>query len=76
MAEQSNLALVSEIIVQEPSMEERSREDFLEKFRRNSQESRLSVFVFLAVFFQKGIDLTGNSLIGVADCGNWPAANL
>lgn len=51
MAEQSNLALVSEIIVQEPSMEERSR-GFLEKFQEQSG-SRLSVFVFLAVFFQR-----------------------
>lgn len=52
MAEQSNLALVSELIVQEPSMEERSRKLSLKSFG-NSQESRLSVFVFLAVFFQR-----------------------
>ena len=68
MAEQSNLVLVSEIIVQEPSMEERSREAFLEKFREQSGKPLIG-FCVLGSIFSEGIDLTGNSLIGVLIVG-------
>ena len=68
MAEQSNLALVSEIIVQEPSMEERSREAFLEKFREQSGKPLIG-FCVLGSIFSEGIDFTGNSLIGVLIVG-------
>ena len=68
MAEQSNLALVSELIVQEPSMEERSREAFLEKFREQSGKPLIG-FCVLGSIFSEGIDLTGNSLIGVLIVG-------
>ena len=68
MAKQSNLALVSELIVQEPSMEERSREAFLEKFREQSGKPLIG-FCVLGSIFSEGIDLTGNSLIGVLIVG-------
>ena len=68
MAEQSNLALVSELIVQEPSMEERSREAFLEKFREQSGKPLIG-FCVLGSFFSEGFDLTGNCLIGVLIVG-------
>lgn len=68
MAEDSNLALVAELIVQEPYMEERSRESFLEKFREPSAKPLVG-FCVLGSIFSEGIDLTGESLIGVLIVG-------
>lgn len=68
MAENSNLALVSTFIVQEPYMEEKSREEFLEKFREQSAKPFIG-FCVLGSIFSEGIDLTGKSLIGVLIVG-------
>ena len=68
IARDSNLALVSELIVQEPFMEEKSREDFLEKFRRKEGKPQIG-FCVLGSIFSEGIDLTGESLIGVVIVG-------
>ena len=68
IAEAGNLALVAEIIVQEPYMEEKSREEFLQKFREE-QEKPLIGFCVLGSIFSEGIDLTGKSLIGVCIVG-------
>lgn len=68
MAEDSNLALVAELVVQEPYMEEKSREDFLEKFREQSAKPLIG-FCVLGSIFSEGIDLTGESLIGVLIVG-------
>ena len=68
IARDSNLALVSELVVQEPFMEEKSREDFLEKFRRKAGKPLIG-FCVLGSIFSEGIDLTGESLIGVVIVG-------
>ena len=68
IARDSNLALVSELVVQEPFMEEKSREDFLEKFRRKEGKPQIG-FCVLGSIFSEGIDLTGESLIGVVIVG-------
>ena len=49
-------------------MEERSREAFLEKFREQSGKPLIG-FCVLGSIFSEGIDLTGNSLIGVLIVG-------
>lgn len=64
LANQSNLAVVSEMICQETGMEERSREEFLEAFSAERKNSLLG-FCVLGSIFSEGIDLTGNRLIGV-----------
>lgn len=68
IAEAGNLALVSEIIVQEPYMEEKNREEFLQRFREE-REKPLIGFCVLGSIFSEGIDLTGKSLIGVCIVG-------
>lgn len=68
LAQKSNLALVSELIMQEPYMEEKDREAFLEKFRERSVKPLIG-FCVLGSIFSEGIDLTGESLIGVLIVG-------
>ena len=68
MAKSSNLTLVSELIIQEPNMEERSRENFLQKFKQSKGKSLIG-FCVLGSIFSEGIDLTGESLIGVLIVG-------
>lgn len=68
LAQKSNLALVSELIMQEPYMEEKDREAFLEKFKEQSVKPLIG-FCVLGSIFSEGIDLTGESLIGVLIVG-------
>ena len=68
IAEKSTLNFVSELIVQEPYMEERRREEFLERYQKKSKKSLIG-FCVLGSIFSEGIDLTGESLIGVLIVG-------
>lgn len=56
------------IIVQTPAMNEIEREDFLEQFQHDSQETLLG-FAVMGGIYSEGIDLKGERLIGVVIVG-------
>ena len=57
------------LVSQEPGMSEEEREQFLGRFRESSDEHSLIGFGVLGGVFSEGIDLKGDSLIGVAIVG-------
>ncbi len=57
-----------EVLPQLPGMNERDKEDFLEKFAIHREHSLLGLCVMGGIF-SEGIDLTGDKLIGVAVVG-------
>lgn len=57
-----------EILPQMPGMNEREKEEFLEKFAEEREHSLLGLCVMGGIF-SEGIDLTGDKLIGVAIVG-------
>lgn len=57
-----------EILPQTPGMNEREKEEFLEKFAEEREHSLLGLCVMGGIF-SEGIDLTGDKLIGVAVVG-------
>lgn len=57
-----------DLLIQTPSMDEREREAFLEEFSRCRQKTLIG-FCVLGSLFSEGIDLTGDSLIGVLIVG-------
>ncbi|MBO4389505.1 MAG: ATP-dependent DNA helicase [Lachnospiraceae bacterium] len=59
-----------EVILQEPSMGEKLRGEFLEMFREERKDHSLLGICVLGGVFSEGIDLTGEQLIGVAVIGN------
>lgn len=56
------------MIVQKPFMDEKDKEDFLQEFRPEPQETLLG-FAVMGGVFSEGIDLTGDRLSGVAIVG-------
>ncbi|MEE1229233.1 MAG: ATP-dependent DNA helicase [Lachnospiraceae bacterium] len=58
----------AKVTVQESSMTEEEREDFLSQFRKDSDEPLVGMCV-LGSFFSEGIDLAGDRLIGVMIIG-------
>ena len=68
MAKESNLSVITDILIQEPSMGEKEREEFLTRFREDSGKS-LVAFCVLGSIFSEGIDLIGKRLIGVLIVG-------
>ncbi|MDD7113773.1 MAG: ATP-dependent DNA helicase [Lachnospiraceae bacterium] len=69
LAMEGTLSLVCEIMRQEPSMGEREREHFLERFQENANRPLIG-FCVLGSIFSEGIDLTGSRLLGVLIVGN------
>ena len=69
LAMKGTLSLVCEIMRQEPSMGEREREHFLERFQENANRPLIG-FCVLGSIFSEGIDLTGSRLLGVLIVGN------
>lgn len=63
-----NLSLFCHIIRQEPSMGEREREKFLERFQEDSSQPLIG-FCVLGSIFSEGIDLKGSHLLGVMIVG-------
>jgi Rad3-related DNA helicase len=57
-----------ECLIQNPSMDEREREEFLEHFQQE-REGTLIGFCVLGGIFSEGIDLKGDTLIGVLVVG-------
>ena len=57
-----------DLLVQEPSMTEENREEFLARFQENPVKT-LVAFCVLGGVFSEGIDLTGSRLIGTAIVG-------
>ena len=57
-----------EILFQTPGMNEREKEEFLEKFAEEREHSLLGLCVMGGIF-SEGIDLTGDRLIGVVVVG-------
>lgn len=57
-----------EILAQAPGMNEKEKEEFLERFSENREGSLLGLCVMGGIF-SEGIDLTGDKLIGVAVVG-------
>ncbi|NLX62518.1 MAG: ATP-dependent DNA helicase [Tissierellia bacterium] len=55
-------------IIQNPSMDEEEREDFLKKFSPKGKETMLA-FAVLGGIFSEGIDLIGDKLIGAVIVG-------
>lgn len=68
LAMNGTLSLLCRILRQEPSMEEREREIFLESFQENSSRPLIG-FCVLGSIFSEGIDLTGSRLLGVMIVG-------
>ena len=68
MAKESNLSVITDILIQESSMGEKEREEFLTRFREDSGKS-LVAFCVLGSIFSEGIDLIGKRLIGVLIVG-------
>ena len=64
LAMDGNLSLLCHILRQEPSMGEREREKFLERFQEDSRHPLIG-FCVLGSIFSEGIDLTGSRLLGV-----------
>lgn len=64
IAREGTLSLAADFAVQEPSMGEQEREDYLALFQERSGRSLIG-FCVLGSIFSEGIDLTGNRLIGV-----------
>lgn len=62
------LSLVATVLRQEPSMGEREREAFLERFQENTDKSLVG-FCVLGSIFSEGIDLAGSRLLGVLIVG-------
>ena len=56
----------TELIVQEPYMKERDREEFLNRF---DEKDSILAFCIMGGIFAEGIDLTGNRLIGAIVVG-------
>lgn len=56
-------------ICQKPGMDEGEREEFLQMFRQGQQEDSLVGFCVMGGVFSEGIDLIGDSLIGVVVVG-------
>ena len=68
LAMDGNLSLLCHILRQEPSMGEREREKFLERFQEDSRHPLIG-FCVLGSIFSEGIDLTGSRLLGVMIVG-------
>lgn len=56
------------ILMQSPSMQEKDREEFLDQFERQQEETLLG-FCVMGGIFAEGIDLTGEKLIGAVIVG-------
>lgn len=68
LAEESTLSLAADILVQNASMSEKEREEFLSAFREDNRRSLVG-FCVLGSIFSEGIDLAGQRLIGVLIVG-------
>ncbi len=68
LASESTLGLVADLLVQTPSMEEKEREEFLDRFKENEKQALVG-FCVLGSIFSEGIDLQGKRLIGVMIVG-------
>ena len=58
-----------EILVQSPSMNEKEREEFLERFEGEKEEETLLGFCVMGGIFAEGIDLAGERLVGALVVG-------
>ena len=58
-----------ELIMQEKSMSEQEKEDFLKRFTQSNSDKTLVGFCVLGGIFSEGIDLTEDKLIGAAIVG-------
>ena len=58
-----------EILVQSPSMNEKEREEFLERFEGEKEEGTLLGFCVMGGIFAEGIDLAGERLVGALVVG-------
>ena len=65
---ETDLTDLAEVLVQNPSMEEEEKEEFLACFREKREDSLVG-FCVLGSIFSEGIDLLGNRLIGVLIVG-------
>lgn len=68
LAENSTLPLLADLRIQNPSMNEKEREEFLHSFEEQNSRSLIG-FCVLGSIFSEGIDLTGQRLIGVLIVG-------
>ena len=64
----STLEISADLLVQEPQMGEKGREEFLDCFREDPDRCLIG-FCVLGSIFSEGIDLTGNRLSGVLIVG-------
>lgn len=64
IAREGTLSLAADFAVQEPSMGEQEREDYLAQFQERSGRSLIG-FCVLGSIFSEGIDLAGKRLLGV-----------
>jgi Rad3-related DNA helicase len=62
-------SIEGELIMQEKSMTEQEKEEFLERFSKSDAEKTLVGFCVLGGIFSEGIDLTEDRLIGAAIVG-------
>jgi DNA excision repair protein ERCC-2 len=68
-SEQAEISSYS-IICQKKTMSAKEKQDFLDRFHEHEKEERTLIgFAVLGSFFSEGIDLTGESLVGVAVVG-------
>lgn len=58
-----------EILLQNPSMNEKEREEFLGRFEEQKEEGALLGFCVMGGVFAEGIDLTGEQLVGALVVG-------
>lgn len=68
IAEEEEKGKLPDIIMQKSNMDEKEREDFLNKFKENPKSSKIG-FCVLGGIFGEGIDLTGDRLIGAVIVG-------
>ena len=68
LMEEENLTDLAEILIQNPSMGEEEKEEFLANFRMDREDSLVG-FCVLGSIFSEGIDLLGKRLIGVLIVG-------
>ena len=68
LMEEENLTDLAEILIQNPSMGEEEKEEFLANFRVDREDSLVG-FCVLGSIFSEGIDLLGKRLIGVLIVG-------
>lgn len=60
-------------LYQTPSMSEQEREDFLEQFQEEGEET-LAGFCVMGGIFSEGIDLAGKKTHWCSHCWNWFAS--